>query len=178
MGIPQTWRMDASSSGATSSASFTSNRTYVALVRSGSIYIGRLDSTGNFEKRCSALRPHAFGLNPILALSPLQTNLLAISTGSRTSIWDIKTDILKHTIHASERSVTSAAWSNHDPELIALGHIDGYVSLWNLGQLTRPKDVWSAGVAQCHYLSWSNATPSMLAACCGQRVSIRDINVS
>lgn len=172
MGVLQPWRMDASSSGATSSASFTSNGTYVAFVESGSITIGHLDSTGDFEKRCSALRPHAFGLNPILALSPLQTNLLAISTGSRTSIWDIKTDTLKHTIHASERSVTSAAWSNHDPDLIALGHIDGYVSLWNLGQFTRPRDVWSAGVAQCHFLSWSRASPSILAACCGQRVSI------
>ena len=178
MGAPQAWRANASPSGATSIASFTSNRAYVAFVDSGSICVGRLDSPGTFEERCSALPPHAFGLAPILALSPLRTGLLAISAGSRTSIWDIVSDTLKYVIHASERSVTSSAWSHHDPDLIALGHIDGHVSLWNLDQLTRPKHVWSVGVSQCHLLSWSTAAPSKLAACCGQTISICDSDYS
>ena len=161
--------MDASSS--TGSASFTSNRDYVAFAKSGVICVGKLDA-GSYEKRCGALRPHPFGLPPILALSPLRTNLLAISIGGRTSIWDVKDDILRYTIHASERSVTSLAWSNHDTNLLALGHIDGHISVWDLAHLTKPKHVWSAGTAQCHFLAWSLADQSRLAAFCGQTMSI------
>ena len=163
--------MDASSTGATRSASFTSNRKYVAYARSGVIYVGKLDG-GNYEKRCGSLRPHSFGLPPLLALSPLRTNLLAISIGSRTSIWDVKDDTLKYTVHASERSVTSLAWSNQDADLLALGHIDGHISVWDIGHLTKPRHVWSAGAAQCHFLAWSLVGPSKLAACCGQTMSI------
>jgi hypothetical protein len=171
MGRTQDWRMDASSSSGTRSASFTSNRDYVAFAKFGIIYVGKLDA-GNYEKRCGSLRPHSFGLPPILALSPLRTNLLAISIGSRTSIWDVGNDILRYTVHASERSVTSSAWSNHDTNLLALGHIDGHINVWDISHLNQPKHVWSAGSAQCHYLSWSLAAPSTLAACCGQRLSI------
>jgi WD40 repeat protein len=163
--------MDASSSGATRSASFTSNRNYVAFAKTGTIYVGKLDA-GLYERRCSSLRPHLFGLHPILALSPLRTNLLAISIGSRTSIWDVKNDLLIYTIYASERSVTSTAWSHHNIDILALGHIDGHISVWDLGHLTKPRHVWSAGSAQCHYLAWSLAAPSTLAACCGQTISI------
>lgn len=161
--------MDASSS--TGGASFTSNRDYVAFAKSGVIYVAKLDD-GNYEKRCGALRPHPFGLPPILALSPLRTNLLAISIGSRTCIWDVTDDELKYTVHASERSATSLAWSNRDIDLLALGHIDGHISVWDLGHLTKPKHVWAAGTAQCHSLAWSLANPSRLAACCGQTMSI------
>jgi len=160
--------VDASSS---TGASFTSNRDYVAFAKSGVIYVGKLDA-GNYEKRCGTLRPHPFGLPPILALSPLRTNLLAISNGGRTSIWDVKDDTLRYTVHASERSVTSLAWSNHETNLLALGHIDGHISVWDLGHLTKPKHVWSAGTAQCHFLAWSLEDQSRLAACCGQTMSI------
>lgn len=176
MGKSQNWRMDASSISATRSASFTSNRNYVAFARSTVIYVGKLDTSGTYEKRCISLQPHPFGLPPTLALSPLRTDLLAVSIGSRTSIWDIKHDTLKCTIHASERSVTSSAWSNHDPDLLALGHIDGHISLWHLGHLTKPRALWSAGATQCHFLAWSLADPSNLAACCGHKVSIWDSN--
>jgi hypothetical protein len=169
MGRTHDWRMDASSF--TGSASFTSNRDYVAFAKSGVIYVGKLDA-GNYERRCGSLRQHSFGLHPILALSPLRTNLLAISIGSRTCIWDVRHDELKYTIHASERSVTSLAWSNHDADLLALGHIDGHISVWDLSHLTKPKHVWSAGTAQCHFLAWSLADSSRLAACCGLTMSI------
>lgn len=169
MGRTHDWRMDASSS--TGSASFTSNRDYVAFAKSDVIYVGKLDA-GNYEKRCGSLRRHPFGIPPILVLSPLRTNLLAISIGSRTSIWDIRDDELKHTVHASERSVTSLAWSNYDADLLALGHIDGHISVWDLAHLTKPKHVWAAGNAQCHFLAWSLADSSRLAACCGQTMSI------
>jgi hypothetical protein len=172
MGKTQNWRMEASSISASRSASFTSNQNYVAFTKSGSIYVSRLDSAGDYEKRCGSLRPHSFELSPILALALLRTNLLAVSIGSRTSIWDVKADTLVHTIHASERSVTSLAWSNHDPDLLALGHIDGHISVWNLGHLIKPRNVWSAGAAQCHLLSWSLTGPSMLAACCGHTITI------
>ncbi|KAM0700325.1 hypothetical protein Q7P35_012046 [Cladosporium inversicolor] len=163
--------MDASLSGATGGASFTSNRDHVAFAKSGTIYVGKLDA-GNYEKRCGSSRPHPFGLPPILALSPLRTHLLAISVGSRTSIWDVRDEELKYTVHASERSVTSLAWSNHDADILALGHIDGHISVWDLAHLTKPKHVWLAGNAQCHFLAWSLAEPSRLAACCGQTMSI------
>jgi hypothetical protein len=178
MGNAQTWRMDASSTSAARRASFTSNRNHIAFARSGSIYVGKLDSVGNYERRCAALRPHPFGLSPILALSPLRTHLLAISTGSRTSIWDVKDDNLKYTIYANERSVTSLAWSNHDPDVLALGHIDGQVSVWNLGHLIRPKHVWLGGAAQCHLLSWSLAAPPTLVVCSGQMIATWNNNDS
>jgi hypothetical protein len=178
MGKTQNWRMEASSISTTRSASFTSNRSYVAFTKSGSIYVAKLDPTGHYEKLCGSLRPHSFGLSPILALAPLRTNLLAISIGSGTSIWDVKADTLVNAIHASERSVTSLAWSNNDPNLLALGHIDGQISVWNLDHLTKPRNVWSAGATQCHLLSWSLTVPSMLAACCGHTITIWNNNGS
>jgi WD40 repeat protein len=123
--------MDASTQSATKSASFTSNLTYVAFTQSGFIYVGKLESPGVFEIHCHSLPPHPFGLRPILALSPLRPNLLSISTGSRTSIWNIEDDSPKCTIHDSERSVTSSAWSTHDGELLALGSFD-HISLYNV----------------------------------------------
>jgi hypothetical protein len=175
MGKTHGWRMDASSPSATESTSFASNQTYVAFAQSNSIYIGKLDSPGVFETRCRSLRPHPFGLRPILALSPLRPSLLSISTGSRTSIWDIEDDSSKCTIHDSERSVTSCAWSNHDAELLALGSFD-HVSIYNVDKPDKPQKVFSVGAGRCHSLSWS--LDGLLAACCGHSLLIWDVTKS
>lgn len=176
MGKTHTWRMDASSAGAIESARFTSNGVYAAFARSGSIYVGKLQSCDGFARRCASLRPHVFGAQPILTFCPLSPNLLAISTGSRTSIWDVEEDVLKYTLHDSERSVTSSAWSSHDPSLLALGHVDGHISVWDLQHHVRPLYILSAGTAQCRTISWSKVTPSTLSACCGRTLNIYDLN--
>jgi hypothetical protein len=175
MGRPQEWRADASTKIAAKSTSFTSNHTYVAFAQPNSIYVGKLESPGVFEIRCRSLRPHPFGLRPILALSPLRPNLLSISTGSRTSIWSIEHDSSKCTIHDSERSVTSSAWSTHDAELLALGSFD-HVSLYNVDKPDKPQKVFSVGAGRCHYLSWSS--DGLLAACCGHSLLIWDVTKS
>lgn len=167
--------MDASTPGATKIASFTSNHTYVAFTQSSSIYIGRLEPLGVFEIRCRSLRPHPFGLPPILALSPLRPNLLSISTGSRTSIWNIEDDSSKCTMHDSERSVTSSAWSAHDAELLALGSFD-HISIYNVDKPDKPQKVFSVGAGRCHSLSWSSH--GLLAACCGYSIFIWDVTKS
>jgi WD40 repeat protein len=167
--------MDASTPSATKSASFTSNLQYVAFTQSGSIYVGKLESPGVFEIHCRSLPPHPFGLRPILALSPLRPNLLSISTGSRTSIWNIEDDSPKCTIHDSERSVTSSAWSTHDGELLALGSFD-HISLYNVDKPYKPQKVFLVGTGRCHSLSWS--LDGLLAACCGHSLLFWDVTKS
>jgi hypothetical protein len=175
MGRSHGWRMDASTQSATKSTSFTSNQTHVAFAQPNSIYVGKLDSPGIFEIRCRSLRPHPFGLRPILALSPLRPNLLSISSGSRTSIWNIEEDSSKCTIHDSERSVTSSAWSVHDAELLALGSFD-HVSLYNVDKPDKPQKVFSVGAGRCHSLAWS--LEGLLAACCGHSLLLWDVTKS
>ena len=175
MGKSHGWRVDASTPSATKNASFTSNETYVAFAQSSSIYVGKLESPGIFDIRCRSLRPHPFGLQPLLALSPLRPNLLAISTGSRTSIWNIEEDSPKCTIHDSERSVTSAAWSPHDAELLALGSFD-HVSIYNVDEPDRPHKVFSVETGRCHSLSWNSN--GLLAACCGHSLLLWEVTKS
>ncbi|KAM0722280.1 hypothetical protein Q7P37_001721 [Cladosporium fusiforme] len=159
--------MDASTS-ATGSASYASNEKYAAYVRQDSIRVARLDGSGTFEKHHASLRVHANRSRPILAFSPLRTSLVSVSTGARTIIWDIDEDAPFLSLYGSERSVTAAAWSHHDPNVVAFGHIDGRVSVWDLQHPTRPERIFYTGHAQCYSLSWSTSGPPMLAACSGQ----------
>ena len=175
MGRSHSWRVDASTPSATNSASFASNQKYVVFAQSSSIYVGKLESPGIFDIRCRSLRPHPFGLRPLLALSPLRPNLLAISTGSTTSVWNIEDDLPKCTIYDSERSVTSSAWSAHDAELLALGSFD-HVSLYNVDKPDKPQKVFSVGAGRCHSLSWG--LRGLLAACCGHSLLIWDVTKS
>ncbi|KAM0698399.1 hypothetical protein Q7P36_001866 [Cladosporium allicinum] len=175
MGRPHDWRVDASTLSATKGASFASNQTHIAFAQSGSIYVGKLESPGVFEIRCRSLPPHPFALRPILALSPLRPNLLSISTGSRTTIWNIENDSPECTIHDSERSVASSAWSTHDAELLALGSFD-HISLYNVDKPYKPQKVFLIGAGRCHSLSWS--LDGLLAACCGHSLLLWDVTKS
>lgn len=171
MGKPQTWRMDAST-GATTSASLTSNQTYAAYTRGSSVYVASLDCFNEFGECNAVLLPYTFGSRPILALSPLRNNLLSVSTGSTTVIWDIETNAPYLKFQDSERSVTSSAWSNHDTDVLALGHIDGRISIWDLHSIARPRTVLFTGSTTCNALSWSKASPPILAACSGRILHI------
>lgn len=167
MGKQHSWRMDASLA-VTSSASFASNQQYAAYVRQDSIRITSLESSDTFEKRHASFVAQSNKSRPILAFSSLRTNVFSVSTGPRTTVWDVNEDAPFLTLHDSERAVTSSAWSNHNLDILALGHIDGQISIWNLKHPARPEKILYTGNSQCHLLSWSTSDNPVLAACSGQ----------
>lgn len=177
MGRPDIRRLDASN-GATKTARLASNQSYAAYAQGHSILVARLDSDCTFEKRCASLRPDVFGKGPVLAFSPIRANLLSISGGSRTTIWDISADSQICTIHGSGRSITASAWASHDPDILALGHVDGHISIWHLRHLSQPQCLLFTDTPHCYVLSWCSTNPPMLAACNGQSISVWDASMN
>lgn len=166
------WLEDASRKGARNDwEPFAANHLYSAFIEQNAVRIDCNAPTDDFSRR-TTLPLKAVEHHCSLAFSTIRPGLLAIGTGTGLAIYDIDSTTTKVLELGTDRAITSLAWSCVDVDLFAIGHIDGRISIWSLGQPSAPLHVVQAGQGACRCLAWSNAGENLLAAGLGDALHL------
>lgn len=147
------------------------NSEYAAFYRDGEIHILRIARPDEEPQHLRCPRTSGW-MKPILAFSVVWPNILATSTGHVTYIFDLNGCSLKHVLRGTGRTVTSVALSSNKGEVVATGHIDGSICLWNLDSPSRPLEILIGAGAPCNALAFCPEEENFLASIHGGRLSI------
>ena len=96
----------------------------------------------------------------VLALSTLQPQLLAVSSGSGIQVYDIANGSIRHTLSGTGRIVTALSWSGTNSDLLAVGTIDGSISLYGLQSSNASISSWPAGRV-CKDIAFRSTEPDV-----------------
>ena len=147
------------------------NTEYAAFVSDGDIWFHKLTSLNEEPRHLVSCKTSTLS-GPVLALSPIQSNLLAISDGHQILIHDLGTLSLKSTIPGIGRRVTAVSWSYHNATVLAAGFVDGTICVWDLGVPNRPRSRLAGGRKACHVLEFNARDENLLASINGGTISV------
>lgn len=150
---------------------FAANDLYLAYLDGDGLHINQHD-LGTDSLRRIALRPHGPGSHCSISFSTSRPGLLACSSGASVAVRDVTNDSSKAVVFCTDRAITSLAWSIIDPDLLAVGHVDGRVSVWDVTRPSGPLHLVNAGYGPTNCLTWSHSGENLLAASVAETLHI------
>nr|POE79463.1 putative histone-binding protein lin-53 [Quercus suber] len=110
------------------------------------------DSVGELKRKC------------VVQLCSIRKDRLAISCGTQTYIRNVLGWTLEHKLPGNGRNVTSLAWSQHDARLLAIGTVDGSISIWSVSTSMTLLQRLSSGGPASRTIAFSPHDSSILAS--------------
>ncbi|KAK3711543.1 hypothetical protein LTR37_009534 [Vermiconidia calcicola] len=138
------------------------NSAYAVYYSKGHVFVRKLTNNDEDAELISQDLP-VYPSSPILALSAVQPDKLAISSGSRVLIFDLNTLTVTLTLLGVGRTITSLAWDPHYASRIAVGAIDGSICIWDLNVVSRPQHYLGAARRPCHVIAFNPTDEYILA---------------
>ena len=123
---------------------------------------------------CTELRHDSFRLRtaPLLALSCIEPYRLAVSAGHRVLVFDLRSSALLCTLSGVGRTVSCIAWSSGNVNEIALGLIDGSVSVWQTDDVSRPTHALCYRSGSCDHIAFGTVDKDMIASSHGRLICV------
>ena len=156
------------------------NSNYAVYHSGGDIYSSVLARPNDWSRRISACTSRSVRsrLTPILALSQRRTSSLAVSAVTEVSIHDLGNGTLLCTLPGIGRVVTSLSWSRGFPEILAAGHVDGQISIWNTRNANSPLSRLNGTKPSCQSIGFCTTDPWKLASTHGGDILVWDLQNS
>jgi hypothetical protein len=140
------------------------NPEYVASIDAGDIHVRELSRTHQGPHHIIH-RNASWSSRPVLLLSPAAPDLLAVACGSQIWVFDLRlTSAEAVLLKGNGRIVRTLAWHPRKPELLAVGTIDGNISLWCLHDGSRPYRSIKSRRSACSHLAFDPSSDHCVAA--------------
>ncbi|KAK3056348.1 hypothetical protein LTR09_002855 [Extremus antarcticus] len=109
---------------------------------------------------------------PVLALSDISPNLLAISDGPSVHVYDLSRSYLVCTLSGTGRSITAISWVPDELSKLAVGGIDGSLHFWDIRFPRRPYLRLRAREELCRGIAFRSEYANVFASLHQEHVSI------
>ncbi|GIZ39145.1 hypothetical protein CKM354_000253600 [Cercospora kikuchii] len=154
-----------------SDATYAVSAQYAAYANRRGVFARKLTTNEHYKRlfRYDDDRPW---FQPLLAFSSIRGKLLAIATGVQILIFDLDTKKVKNVLKGNGRIITSLAWAESKPGILATGAVDGSICVWSLKQSARPLHHARTLHSACTHVAFHPKNHELIASCHKGRVSV------
>ncbi|KAM3415971.1 hypothetical protein BST61_g9460 [Cercospora zeina] len=152
-------------------ATYAVSAQYAAYADRRGVFARKLTTHDHYRRlfRYDADRPW---FQPLLAFSSIRGRLVAIATGVQILIFDLDSKHVENVLKGNGRIVTSLAWAESKPGILATGAVDGSVCVWSLTQSARPLHHVRTLHSACTHVAFHPKDHELIASCHRGRVSV------
>ena len=154
-----------------SNATYAVSAQYAAYADRRGVFARKL-ATGEQYKRLFRYEDDRPWFQPVLAFSSVRGRLLAIATGVQILVFDVDTKKVKHALKGNGRIITSLAWAESKPGILATGAVDGSICVWSLKHPARPLYHVRAFHGACNHVAFHPKDHELLAGCHENCISV------
>ncbi|KAK3113427.1 hypothetical protein LTR53_009296, partial [Teratosphaeriaceae sp. CCFEE 6253] len=152
----------------------TVNNEYAAYSARDGVHFFPLDRPD--ERRRLALDGGLSRTTPVIALSPLLSRRIAVSSGEQVHVFDLRTGERCLTLHGLGRAVTAIAWSLRNPDVLAIGTLSGIVSVWDIKRQAVPLLELRKSSVACSCLAFSSLDESLIAIAYASSITVWSVD--
>lgn len=173
-------RVDRFQDGQTPSIAVAVNSRYGVCSCDGCLEVSRLNDMHLGDDSTPLCKAHH---STVLAFCPSDPKWLTVAAGTSVCNYDLETLASSWTLRASHRTVTALVWADSDYKRLAVGCIDGSVSVWAPPQVgtvrqDHPEMMFAVQHVPCHQVAWLYDSHETLAALHGDQILIWCLTVS